>query len=111
MAYYYKGEKDKAIEYLEKSLQIKLKTVGNNNPDTYIYYHNIGMAFDSKGENDKAIRIIRITIKIRSKTLEINHPSQKRLKKLEDILENCNYLLLKNYFFIIWLFLENFNKN
>ena len=42
MAYLTKGEYDKANEYLEKSLQIKLKTLGNDHPDNAISYNHIG---------------------------------------------------------------------
>ena len=44
------GEYDRAIEYYERSLAIKLKTVGENHPGTAATYTSLGQAYKAKGE-------------------------------------------------------------
>ena len=51
----YKGENDKAILYYEKSLKIKINTLGENHSSVADAYNNLGLVFNAKGENDKAI--------------------------------------------------------
>lgn len=50
-----KGEYDKALEFLNQSLNIWLKTLGNHHPNVATSYNNIGLAWNSKGKYEKAV--------------------------------------------------------
>ena len=53
--YSFIAEYDKAIEYLEKSLAIRLKVHGDKHPSTGISYKQVGLDWRAKGEYDRAI--------------------------------------------------------
>ena len=75
--YYISGEPDKAIEYYEKSLKIKLATLGENHPSTATSYNNIGLTWDSKGEYDKAIEYYEKALSILNSVFANGHPNIK----------------------------------
>jgi len=75
VSYYKKGNYDKALEAFNKSLKIKLATIGENSPDTATSYNNIGVAWISKGEYDKAIEFHKKALKIRLATIGENNPA------------------------------------
>jgi tetratricopeptide (TPR) repeat protein len=68
------GSYDKALEYYEKSLRIKLKTLGGEHPDVAKSYSNIGFIWRDKGEYDKALEFNEKCLAIRLKTLGGVHP-------------------------------------
>jgi tetratricopeptide (TPR) repeat protein len=71
----YKGNYDRAIKLFNKSLKIKLATIGENSPARATSYNNIGSAWDSKGEYDKAIGFYEKALKIYIPKLGESHPS------------------------------------
>ncbi len=74
ISYYNKGDYDKALEAFNKSLKIRLATIGENNPATATSYNNIAMAWYSKGEYNRAIEFYEKALKIRVPKLGENHP-------------------------------------
>jgi len=66
---------DKAIEYHEKSLAIRLKVHGDQHPDTGISYNNLGLVWKNKGEYDKAIEYHEKSLAIYLKVHGDQHPS------------------------------------
>ena len=56
LAYGAKRDYDRAIEYHEKSLEIKLIALDETHPSTAETYNNLGLIFHLKGEYDKAIK-------------------------------------------------------
>ena len=72
--YSFIAEYDKAIEYYEKSLAIKLKVHGNQHPDTADTYNNLGMVWRAKGEYDKAIEYYEKSLEIDLKLRGDKHP-------------------------------------
>jgi tetratricopeptide (TPR) repeat protein len=68
------GNFTKAIEYHEKSLEIKLKTFGEDHPNVANSYNNIGSLYDSQGNYTKAIEYYVKSLEIRLKTLGEDHP-------------------------------------
>jgi tetratricopeptide (TPR) repeat protein len=83
-----KGEYDKALEYYEKSLAIKLKTLGGEHTDVAHSYNNIGLIWKNKGEYEKALEHYVLSSQIRFKKLGASHnltitsiESAKRLAK------------------------------
>ncbi|RUM44313.1 MAG: hypothetical protein DSY46_05935, partial [Hydrogenimonas sp.] len=73
--YYKLGDYDKALEHLNRALQIRLATLGKNHPDTAVSYNNIGLVWDSKGEYNKALEFDNQALQIYLATLGKNHPS------------------------------------
>ena len=53
LAWYAKGEYDKAIEFYEKALNSDLKTLGKDHQNVVNYWNNLGLAWYSRGEYDK----------------------------------------------------------
>ena len=47
--------KGKALEYCEKSLAIRIQTLGENHPDVARSYNNIGLTYINKGDCNKAL--------------------------------------------------------
>jgi len=65
LVYYGKGENDKALEFYQKSLEIRLKSLPPNHPDLASSYLNIGSVYKSKGEYDKAIEFYQKSLEIK----------------------------------------------
>jgi tetratricopeptide (TPR) repeat protein len=76
-----KGDYDKANEYHQQSLAIRLKTLGEGHPHTAISYNNIGSVYNNKGDYDKAIEYYQRCLAIRLRTLGENHPSTTRTRQ------------------------------
>ncbi len=68
------GESQKAIEYLDKALAIRLKVYGEQHPDVATCYNNIGRARDNLGEYQKAIEYYDKALAIRLKVYGEQHP-------------------------------------
>ena len=68
------GSYDKALEYYEKSLAIRLKTLGGEHPDMAKSYNNIGIIWKNIGEYDKALEYYEKCLSIELKTLGGEHP-------------------------------------
>ncbi len=66
---------DKALEYHEKCLAIRLKTLGEEHPDVTVSYINIGSIWNYKGNYDKALEYHEKCLVIRSKILGGEHPA------------------------------------
>ena len=54
-----KGDYDQALEYLQKSLAIRIKILGEENSETEASYMNIGLVYKEKGDYDKALQYYR----------------------------------------------------
>ena len=62
------------MEYYEKCLAIKLKTLGGEHPYVATSYNNIGQVWNKKGEYDKALEYYEKCLAIELKTLGGEHP-------------------------------------
>jgi tetratricopeptide (TPR) repeat protein len=100
-----KGDLDKAIEYYEKSLAIRLKNLVADHPDIAISYSNIGFTWKSKGDYDKALDNYKKCLAIRLKILDPEHPD---LTSLYNNLGSCNYEL-KHFSLAIDLFKKGYS--
>jgi tetratricopeptide (TPR) repeat protein len=60
-----KGNYDNALDYFQRSLRIKLETLGGEHPDVADSYNSLGVVWDEKGEYDKALEHYEMSIKIR----------------------------------------------
>jgi len=69
------GEYNKAIEFHNKALTIRLDTLGDNHSSTATTYNNLGIAWSNKGDYDKAIEFYNKALTIYLDTLGDNHPS------------------------------------
>jgi tetratricopeptide (TPR) repeat protein len=65
LLYYDKGERDKAIKYLQRSLAIKEKVGDEYGMSTT--FNNLGLVYKAKGEWDKAIDYFQRSLAIREK--------------------------------------------
>ena len=68
------GELSKALEYYEKSLEIKKKVYSENHPSLVELYNNIGLVYDRMGEYLKVLDYFEKSLEIQKKTLPLNHP-------------------------------------
>ena len=86
LAYKNKGVYDRAIEYYEKSLRIKIAALGDEHPSVATSYNNLGSAYDSKGEYDRAIEYFSKAVVIGRAALGSGHPDSKRyVRNLERV--------------------------
>ena len=69
------SEYDKAIEYFEKSLAIRVKVHGDQHPSTGLTYNKLGVVWSDKGEYDKAIEYYEKSLANRVKVHGDQHPS------------------------------------
>ncbi|MCD8354571.1 MAG: tetratricopeptide repeat protein [Clostridiales bacterium] len=69
------GKYAQAEEYYQKALNIRLKALGENHPDTATSYNNLGVAYDDQGKLAQAEVCQRKALDIRLKVLGENHPS------------------------------------
>jgi len=58
------GDYNKALENYFKSLEIKKKTIGENNPEIAITYSNIGSVYHYQGNYNKALEIYLKSLEI-----------------------------------------------
>ena len=49
-AFTYQGQHDRALEYYEKALAIRLDTLGAEHPEVTSSYYTLGCAYDSQGD-------------------------------------------------------------
>jgi tetratricopeptide (TPR) repeat protein len=72
------GDANKAIEYLEKALEIDLKVFGDRHPNVAIRYNNLGSAYRALGEANKAIEYYEKSLEIDLKVFGDRHPNVAR---------------------------------
>ena len=87
LVYDNKGEYDKALEYYQKSLAIKLKQLGPEHPSVAISYHNMAYVYKAKKDLAKAKEYWEKAYAIRLKKLGPNHPDTKGTKSQLDALK------------------------
>jgi len=68
------GEYGKALEYYERALAIKEKTLGKEHPSTAVTYNNMAVVFRAQGEYGKALEYHERALAIREKALGKEHP-------------------------------------
>ncbi|CAF4171125.1 unnamed protein product [Rotaria sordida] len=68
------GQYNEAIEFYQKSLDIKEKTLPPNHPDLASSYNNIGLVYKNMGEYSKALTYYEKDLEIGLKALPPNHP-------------------------------------
>ena len=81
-----KAEYDKALEYHQKSLAIRLKQLGPDHPDVAISYNNIAVVYKAKKDLPKAKEYWGKAHAIFLKKLGPNHPNTKIVKGQLDAL-------------------------
>ena len=72
--YYGLGDYNKAIEYHEKALEIRINTLGESHPDIADYYNNLGVVYNDLGDYGKAIEYYEKALEIRINILGENDP-------------------------------------
>jgi tetratricopeptide (TPR) repeat protein len=70
----FQGEYEKALEYGQKALAIRLNLNGEEHPDVADSYHNIGDAYNEQGEYAKALEHFEKALAIRMKVYGEEHP-------------------------------------
>ncbi|CAF1174747.1 unnamed protein product [Adineta steineri] len=71
---YCRGNYKQAIEYYEKAVEIRKRTLPENHPDLATSYNNIGGAYYNMGDYLRALLFYGVALTIREKTLPKNHP-------------------------------------
>jgi tetratricopeptide (TPR) repeat protein len=72
---YYQGEYLNAMDFYQKSLEIREKTLPSNHPMLGPYYNNIGAVYDEVGEYSKALWFYEKDLEICKATLPPNDPN------------------------------------
>jgi tetratricopeptide (TPR) repeat protein len=67
------GDYPKALEYHEKSLEIRLSTLGADHPDVASSYYCMGFVFDDQGDYPKALEYMEKCLEIRLSMLGADH--------------------------------------
>ncbi|CAF1400381.1 unnamed protein product, partial [Rotaria magnacalcarata] len=68
------GKYPEAVKFYEKSLEIKRKTLPENDASLAPTYSNIGLVYDNMGEYSKALEFHEKSLKIREVSLPPTHP-------------------------------------
>jgi tetratricopeptide (TPR) repeat protein len=68
------GEYGKALEWYQRALDGREKTLGKDHPDTLRAVHDIGTVFSNQGEHGKALEWYQRALDGREKTLGKDHP-------------------------------------
>jgi tetratricopeptide (TPR) repeat protein len=68
------GDYEKALVLYQKSLDIKINTVGAEHPSVSPVFNYIGLAWKNLGEYDKALTAIEKSLEIIIKSMGIDHP-------------------------------------
>jgi tetratricopeptide (TPR) repeat protein len=69
------GEYGKALEWYQRALDGREKTLGKDHPSTLDTVHNMGVVFDNEGEYGKALEWYQRALDGCEKTLGKDHPS------------------------------------
>ncbi len=75
------GEYEKALDYLNKALEIRTKTLNPNHPDIRSSYYQIGAVYSEMGEFDKALEYFNNSLRIAEKTLGRDHQITLQIKE------------------------------
>src|SRR5262249_6810610 len=82
------GNPQKALEYFEKALTIKLATLGDSHPDVALSYNNLGAAYKALGNPQKALEYYEKALKILLAVYGEKHPHTTIAKSnLEQVLK------------------------
>jgi tetratricopeptide (TPR) repeat protein len=87
LAWYEKGEYDKAIEYCDKALKSDLNTFGEDHPNVAAYRNNLGSAWHAKGEYDRAIEYLEKALSVFRMRLGNDHPYTIKVKTSLDLVK------------------------
>jgi len=68
-----KGFQDKALQYFEKSIEIQLNTLNNNQSSISATFNNIGLIWQRKRNYDKAIEFFEESLEMAKKNLGDEH--------------------------------------
>ena len=74
IVWYYLGDLDKAIEYCQKTLKVRLKVLELKHSDVSRTYNNLGSFFYSKGEFSNSIEYHQKALESRLEALGMEHP-------------------------------------
>ena len=88
-----KGDYDTALEYYNKTLDIRKQLLGENHPDTATSYNNIGAVYDDKGDYDTALENYNKAKVILEQKLPSTHPNILTVKRN---ISKCEYMKVIN---------------
>ena len=91
-----KGEYDKALEYYEKCLTIRLKTLGGEHPDVASSYNNIGKCYDALNNKELALDYFIQSAEIRKSDPEAGINDAVTLDSVQNVLRNAKELGKEN---------------
>ena len=68
------GDYESALEYYEKDLEISVKILGSDHPDTATTYNNMALVYDAQGDYEKALEYYDKALEVRERALGSDHP-------------------------------------
>ena len=75
------GEYDVALEYYNRALAIKLKSLPAEHPDVAMTYKNMGLVYEVKDELEQALPLLQKASSIYQAALPSNHPNVTKIIK------------------------------
>ncbi|KAF2628864.1 kinesin light chain, partial [Macroventuria anomochaeta] len=76
IAYRADGQVQKAIELLERVVEVEEKTLLPEHPDRLASQHALAMAYRADGQVQKAVELLEAVVEVEEKTLVPEHPSR-----------------------------------
>ena len=80
LVYDNQGEYEKALEWYEKGLAIKLKTLGPNHPSTATTYFCLGALCDNIEDYTQSLKHLELALGIYLKSFDPGHPDISNVK-------------------------------
>jgi len=68
------GKHSEALDYYERSLEIKKETLPQNDLSLATSYNNIALMYDDNRNYKKAVEYVQQALQIRQQTLSEDHP-------------------------------------
>jgi tetratricopeptide (TPR) repeat protein len=76
MAYRDDGQVQKAVELLQRVVEVQEKTLSPEHPDRLASQHELARAYQADGQVQKAVELLLHVVEVREKTLSPEHPSR-----------------------------------
>ena len=78
------GQYERALEYYQKSLEIRIRVFGSDHPDVAVSYENLAAVYQTQGNHVQTKEMVTMAYHIFLKVLGPDHPQTQGLKRFVD---------------------------